>query len=85
MATYTLKGINKTLLESAQSKAETEGDNLNAVIVAAISAYVTGHSPAAAFAARGGVARARALTFSERSTIARNAANARWGKPSARK
>lgn len=80
MATYTLKGINKTLLESAQSKAAAEGDNLNAVIVAAISAYVTGQTPAAVFAARGGVARAQSLTIRERSNIARNAANARWGK-----
>ena len=43
-------------------------------------AYVTGQSPASAFAASGGRARAQALTSKARTAIARKAAQARWGR-----
>lgn len=79
---WRLRGIPPALWRRVRDKA---GDRLHDVLLGLLRAYVddqidplSGQTPAGAFAASGGRARAEALTPVERSTSARAAARARW-------
>jgi len=69
-------------IEKAETEAKAAGTTLHHLLRECIKAVAAGRTERQALGAKGGEARAEALTPEERSNIARKAAEARWkGKP----
>ena len=84
MSDYRLRGIPPALWRRVRDRA---GPDLHAVLIGLLQLYVDGHvdplaahTPAQALAARGGHARAEAMSPAHRRASAQQAARARWAR-----
>jgi hypothetical protein len=76
MPNYTIRNLPPRLIPMVRARAKAEGITIDAVILRALGAYIGSGTPGRA----GAEARAKTLTPSQRSEIARKAAAARWDK-----
>lgn len=74
MAEYRLRGIRNDVLRRARARADSEGQDISQILIAALTVY----ADRAEQHARAGRAAAAALTSSERRERASHAATTRW-------